>query len=69
MNPSREFLYNYFAFYCKPAEIVNCYLNWLEFCDQLKTKTRNNLIVEYDKNLKFYSRDEWEKMVAELYEL
>jgi hypothetical protein len=57
------FLRKRFRFYSHPAEIVGCYREWLHFCDHYAPQTRDHLIVEFDETLKFYSRDEWEKMV------
>lgn len=60
---ARKFLNKCHLFYLQPYEIVTLYRRWMQFCDRHISKTRNNIIVEYDKKLKFYTREEWEKIV------
>jgi 2-polyprenyl-3-methyl-5-hydroxy-6-metoxy-1,4-benzoquinol methylase len=51
--------------YREPAQYIELYRRWFEFCERLGAKTRHHLIATLADNLKFYSRDEWERMVHE----
>ena len=62
-NNARIFLKKCHLFYLQPDEIIKFYRRWLQYCDRYISKTRNNIIVEYDTKLKFYSREQWEDMV------
>lgn len=46
--------------YSKPDQVAATYRLWLQFCDRHISKTRAHVIVEFDRELKFYSRAEWE---------
>lgn len=47
----------------RPDRVVALYRRWFQFCDRQFPNTRAHVIVEYDGELKFYSRDEWENRV------
>lgn len=47
----------------RPDEVVAQYRRWFEYCDRHLAKTRAHVIVESDTELKFYSRDEWQRQV------
>lgn len=59
-NRSGGSLERLFAFYLRPGEIVQCYRDWLLFCERYASKTRAHIIAEFDGDLKLYSRDQWE---------
>lgn len=54
---------NLLEIYSQPGQVVRIYRRWFQFCDRQISKTRSHLIVEFDEELKFYSRDEWENMI------
>jgi hypothetical protein len=63
--PGHAFLHHLLVLriYSRPDEVVAMYRRWLQFCDRQISKTRAHVIVEFDKELKFYSRDEWENRI------
>jgi len=61
---ARIFINRFWAFYLRPSEVVRCYGAWLQFCASFSPMTcRTTCIVEFDKTLKFHSREEWEDAV------
>jgi hypothetical protein len=49
--------------YSSTARLTALYRRWFEFCDKQNFQARGHLIVEFDSELKYYSRDEWENHV------
>jgi hypothetical protein len=49
--------------YSRPEQVSALYRRWFQFCGREISRTRGHLIVEYDTELKIYSRDEWEKRI------
>lgn len=49
--------------YSQPDQVVALYRRWFEFCDRQISKTRDHVVVEFDRELKFYSRDDWENRI------
>jgi hypothetical protein len=49
--------------YSRPEQVLALYRRWFQFCDEHSSKMRGHLIVEYDTELKIYSRDEWESRI------
>jgi len=63
--PGRPFIHHLrlLGLYTRPNEVVAMYRRWFHFCDHQIPNTSNHLIVEFDKTVKFYSRDEWENRI------
>ena len=63
--PRRPFIHHLLLLrlYTRPNEVVAMYRRWFQFCDRQIPKTRDHVIVEFDRELKFYSRDEWENRI------
>ena len=63
--PGHAFLHHLLALrICsRPDQVVAMYRRWFELCDRQISKTRAHVIVEFDSELKFYSRDEWENRI------
>jgi energy-coupling factor transporter ATP-binding protein EcfA2 len=49
--------------YSSPRRVVALYRRWMRFCDRQSSITRGHLIVEYDTELRIYSRDQWENRI------
>ncbi|MEE9186935.1 MAG: hypothetical protein V3U10_02760, partial [Bacteroidota bacterium] len=45
------------------AQLVSYYRRWFQFCDETFSNASQHVILEFDENVKFYSRDEWENVV------
>jgi len=50
--------------YASPARVAGLYRQWFELCERYRAKTRAHIIVELDRELKFYSREEWEEQIV-----
>lgn len=63
--PLRPFIHHLLLLriYSHPDEVVAIYRRWFQFCDRHISKTRAHLIVEFDRELKIYSRDDWESRI------
>ena len=46
--------------YRQPSEVLKFYHDWFEFCGSRGSKMNKHIIVEFDRNLKVYSLEEWE---------
>ena len=57
----RDWWRMYCDFYRQPECILDCYLHWLVYCEELAPKPRHNLIVEYEDALRIYSHTEWKR--------
>lgn len=51
--------------YARADGVLALYRGWLEYCDRDIARAREHIIVEFDRELKFYSREEWENRVKE----
>ncbi len=46
--------------YSRRERVIQLYRRWLELCDAEGSSIRNHCILEFDRELRFYSRGEWE---------
>jgi hypothetical protein len=62
--PARQLLHHLLLLpiYSRPERVAALYRQWFEICDADSTAVTHHAIVECDKSVAFYSRDEWEAL-------
>ncbi len=62
-RPSRSFLNRYLFLFGRSQGFVESYRCWLEYCERHSAKTHNHFLIEFNRDLRFYSPDEWERLL------
>jgi hypothetical protein len=63
--PGRQLIHHLLLvrIYSRREGVIELYRRWLELCDTEGSGIRNHCFLEFDRELKFYSRAEWEARV------
>lgn len=63
--PGRQLIHHLLLvrIYSRRERVIELYRRWLELCDADGSRIRNHCILEFDRELQFYSRAEWETRV------